>query len=92
VTRWYAGKRAPDPAAIDLLIVLGGPMSVNDESAYPWLAAEKDFIRRWIAADRPLLGVCLGAQLIANALGAAPPQAYRAIKTLMLRLLTHITS
>jgi len=70
VTRWYAGERAPDPAEIDLLIVMGGPMSVNDEAGHPWLAAEKDFIRRWIAADRPLLGVCLGAQLIASALGA----------------------
>jgi GMP synthase-like glutamine amidotransferase len=70
VTRWYAGERAPDPGKITLLIVLGGPMSVNDENIYPWLAAEKDFIRHWIAADRPLLGVCLGAQLIASSLGA----------------------
>jgi len=70
VTRWHAGERAPDPGEIDLLIVMGGPMSVNDENIYPWLAAEKDFLRRWIDADRPLLGVCLGAQLIANSLGA----------------------
>ncbi len=70
VTRWYAGERAPDPGEIDLLIVMGGPMSVNDEADYPWLVAEKDFIRRWIDADRPLLGVCLGAQLIASALRA----------------------
>jgi len=70
VTRWYDGERAPDPGEIDLLIVMGGPMSVNDEAGYPWLAAEKDFIRRWIDADRPLLGVCLGAQLIASSLGA----------------------
>jgi len=70
VTRWYAGERAPAPGEIDLLIVMGGPMSVNDEAGYPWLAAEKDFIRCWVEADRPLLGVCLGAQLIASALGA----------------------
>lgn len=70
VTRWYAGESPPDPAGIDLLIVMGGPMSVNDLGDHPWLAAEKDFIRHWIAAGRPLLGVCLGAQLIASALGA----------------------
>lgn len=70
VTRWYAGEVPPDPGKIDLLIVMGGPMSVNDERGYPWLVAEKAFIRRWIATDRPLLGVCLGAQLIASALGA----------------------
>ena len=70
VTRWYAGELAPDPAGIDLLIVMGGPMSVNDLGEHPWLAPETDFIRRWIGAGRPLLGVCLGAQLIASALGA----------------------
>lgn len=69
-TRWHAGERAPEPAGIDLLIVMGGPMSVNDEACFPWLKEEKDFIRRWIDADRPLLGVCLGAQLVASALGA----------------------
>ena len=70
VTRWYSGDFPPDPAEIDLLIVMGGPMSVNDENIYPWLVAEKAYIRRWILADRPLLGVCLGAQLIASSLGA----------------------
>jgi GMP synthase-like glutamine amidotransferase len=54
----------------DLLIVLGGPMSVNDEAQYPWLVQEKEFIHQAIAAGKPILGICLGAQLIANALGA----------------------
>ncbi|WP_228015003.1 type 1 glutamine amidotransferase [Synechocystis salina] len=45
-------------------------MSVNDEAAYPWLVQEKEFIRQAIAAGKPMLGICLGGQLIANALGA----------------------
>ena len=54
----------------DLLIVMGGPMSVNDEIAHPWLADEKRYIARAIQQGMPVLGVCLGAQLIASALGA----------------------
>ncbi|WLT39321.1 hypothetical protein NON20_07030 [Synechocystis sp. B12] len=46
--------------AIDLLIVLGGPMSVNDEAQYPWLVQEKEFIRQAIAVGKPILGICLG--------------------------------
>jgi len=61
----------PAPAGWDLIIVMGGPMSVNDEDVLPWLAEEKAFLRQAIAADVPVLGVCLGAQLIASALGAS---------------------
>jgi len=60
----------PDPGEIDLLVVLGGPMSVNDEAELPWLAAEKRFVRAVIEAGVPVLGICLGAQLIARAMGA----------------------
>lgn len=66
----YAFPRVDE---IDFLIVMGGPMSVNDEAAYPWLVEEKKFIRAYIErwqGQRPLLGICLGAQLIAAALGA----------------------
>jgi GMP synthase-like glutamine amidotransferase len=56
---------------VDLLIIMGGPMSVNDEQELPWLVSEKQFIREAIDAGIPILGICLGAQLIANALGAA---------------------
>ena len=69
-TRFFADARLPDPAAVDFLVVLGGPMSANDEAALPWLAAEKDFIRRFLATGKPLLGICLGAQLLARAVGA----------------------
>lgn len=61
---------AGDPLETDFLVVMGGPMSVNDEDVYPWLRDEKAFIRRCIEAGRPVLGVCLGAQLIASAMGA----------------------
>lgn len=54
----------------DLLVVLGGPIGVYEDEAYPFLRAEKLLVRQWIAEDRPVLGICLGAQLIAEALGA----------------------
>jgi GMP synthase (glutamine-hydrolysing) len=59
-----------DPAAPDLLVVLGGPISAYDEDIYPYLAAERALIARRIEAGRPVLGICLGGQLIARALGA----------------------
>jgi len=60
----------PDPDKIDLLIVLGGPMGVYDEKDYSWLKAEKKFIEEVIKRDKKILGICLGAQLIAEVLGA----------------------
>lgn len=69
-THFHAGDALPDPAEVDLLIAMGGPMSVNDEHELPWLVAEKAFIRAVIARGTPVLGICLGAQLIASALGA----------------------
>ena len=60
----------PDPAAVDFLLVLGGPMSVHDTDACPWLAPEMDFLRRFLDTGKPLLGICLGAQLLARTLGA----------------------
>lgn len=69
-TRWYAGDSAPALETFDALIIMGGPMSVNDEVEHPWLIEEKDVVRRAIRQGMPVLGICLGAQLIASALGA----------------------
>ena len=62
--------KLPPVAGLDCLVVVGGPMSVWEERHYPWLGREKRFIEACIAADKPVLGICLGAQLLANALGA----------------------
>lgn len=69
-TPFFLTAELPDLKAIDLLVVLGGPMSVNDEDEFSWLPKEKRFIRNVIEAGKPVLGVCLGAQLIACAMGA----------------------
>lgn len=57
-------------AAADLLVVLGGPIGAYDEATYPFLADELNVIAQRLQRSRPLLGICLGAQLIARALGA----------------------
>jgi GMP synthase (glutamine-hydrolysing) len=69
-TRLWAGDRLPDVGNVDGLIVMGGPMGVYDEAVYPWLAEEKAFIKQIIAQNKPVLGICLGAQLIAEVLGS----------------------
>ncbi|OWQ85709.1 glutamine amidotransferase [Roseateles aquatilis] len=63
--------RSVDLDAVDLLIVLGGPIGACDDGLYPYLADEVALIERRLAARRPLLGICLGAQLMARACGAA---------------------
>jgi len=69
-TQFFDSVRLPSPAGLDLIIALGGPMSVNDEAQFPWLRDEKRFIADAIAGNKAVLGICLGAQLIASALGA----------------------
>ncbi|GIW56690.1 MAG: amidotransferase [Nitrospiraceae bacterium] len=69
-TRFFESADLPALDEVEFLIVMGGPMSVHDDAEYPWLVQEKQFIRSCILAGKPVLGVCLGAQLIAHALGA----------------------
>ena len=67
-TRWFESAELPPPESIDLVIALGGPMSAADE--LDWLSAERRFLAQAIEAEKAVLGICLGAQLIARALGA----------------------
>jgi GMP synthase-like glutamine amidotransferase len=69
-TRFFESATLPRLDEVDLLIVLGGPMGVNDEDQLPWLRDEKRFLAEAIASGKSVLGICLGAQLIASALGA----------------------
>ncbi|SDB98120.1 type 1 glutamine amidotransferase [Acinetobacter boissieri] len=60
----------PNIQDVDLLIVMGGKIHAEDEANYPWLKIEKRWIRRYIALKKPVLGLCVGGQIIASALGA----------------------
>lgn len=64
------GVLPKDTAGIDLVISLGGPMNVYEDGLHPFLALEVSFLREAMGAGTPLLGICLGAQLIARAAGA----------------------
>lgn len=69
-TRFYENAVLPNIDEIDWLIIMGGPMSINDEQDYPWLVQEKKFIRECIAKQKTVIGICLGSQLIAGAMGS----------------------
>jgi GMP synthase-like glutamine amidotransferase len=70
VNRLFAGDSLPPLQDIGWLVAMGGPMSVHDGAKFGWLSAEKQLIREAINAGIPVIGVCLGAQLAAEALGA----------------------
>lgn len=67
----YAGDEIPDLGAFDALLVMGGPMDVWEEDDHPWLIPEKTAIAEWIKSGRPFLGVCLGHQLMIEAMGGS---------------------
>lgn len=69
-THLYLGQALPPLDTLDWLIVMGGPMGVYDEAVHPWLVEEKKYIRQAIDSGKIVLGICLGAQLIADVLGA----------------------
>ena len=69
-TRLYGGESLPDIDPIDWVIIMGGPMGIYDEDKYPWLKEEKVFIKNALDKGKVVIGICLGAQLIAGVLGA----------------------
>lgn len=69
-TRFLETTELPELETIDWLIIMGGPMSINDEQEHPWLIPEKKFIRECIAKQKTVIGICLGSQLIAGAMGS----------------------
>ncbi len=73
ISRWYEQQEAQENADADAewLVVMGGPMGVHDQSEHPWLTVEKRHIEAAIRSGKTVLGICLGAQLVAEVLGAA---------------------
>jgi len=69
-TRLYAGHQLPAAEEFDWVFILGGPMNVYEENRYPWLAREKRFIGEALHRGKAVIGICLGAQLLACVLGA----------------------
>lgn len=72
VTDWSFRETGEEPPAnsFDAIVVFGGGMNIGEEDIYPWLATEQDFIRRYVGSSTPMLGICLGAQMMALALDA----------------------
>lgn len=69
-TRLYEDEELPEVDSFDWLIVMGGPMGIFDYNDYPWLTDEKEFIELAIDEEKIVVGICLGAQLMADVLGA----------------------
>ena len=68
------GEALLDWREFDAVVAMGGPMGAGDDAEHPWLALERRLVRDAVEAGRPFLGVCLGVQLLAAALGAPVPR------------------
>ena len=68
--RWRTWEEPPPAGAVDAIVAYGGSTNVVDAAELPWLAAELDWLGEQVAAGTPVLGLCLGGQLLAAALGA----------------------
>jgi GMP synthase (glutamine-hydrolysing) len=69
-TRLFAHESLPSVESLDMLVIMGGPMGANDDAKYPWMKGEKLFMELAIQKEKKVLGICLGAQLIAQVMGA----------------------
>jgi len=69
-TKLYENQDFPRQEEFDFLVIMGGSMNIYEENLYPWLKTEKEFIKKSIENNKSVLGICLGAQLIADVLGA----------------------
>jgi GMP synthase-like glutamine amidotransferase len=70
-TKLYLNEILPGLNSFDVLVIMGGPMGVNDDKDFPWLIKEKIFIREAIDSNKKIIGICLGSQLLASVLGAS---------------------
>jgi len=77
VVEWEIPTQGPPPDGFDAVMVFGGRMNVGEEDANPWLRDEYELHRAWVAEEKPLLGVCLGAQTLAHATGGRVGRAPR---------------
>lgn len=68
-TLLFNDEKLPQIRSFDWLVIMGGPMNIYEEDKYPWLVREKKFIEKAIASKKIVLGVCLGAQIVADILG-----------------------
>lgn len=67
LVKLYAGDPVPSSLDVDFAVLMGGPMSALEEDKYPFMVEEKQLCRELFAAEKPVLGICLGAQIMANA-------------------------